>query len=345
MNNESIVDVGTRLILRLALIVVGVYFLYLVRDVVLVVFLSVLTSSALSPVITMLTKKRIPRTGAVIITYIGLLTLFVAFIGFFIPVFVSEIRDFAENWTVYSDHLSVFLSGAEQYTKTFGLTFNKASLLQNAGGSVAGGFSGIFSTTIGVFSTLVSFLGFFFLSLYFSIEENGIEKFFLAIAPERYHEWSLSLARRIRERVSRWLAAQLFLMFILFVIYYIGLSLLGIPYALAIALFGGLMELIPYIGPVVSAIPALILAFLASPSLGFITLVFYVITHQLEGHVLAPQVMKHSAGLNPVVLIIAVLIGFKLGGSVGVLLAGPTAMVLGVFVEDFLEKKQTNGKQ
>jgi predicted PurR-regulated permease PerM len=129
-------------------------------------------------------------------------------------------------------------------------------------------------------------------------------------------------------------------MAIVFVIYYVGLSLFGVPYALAIALFGGLVEIVPYIGPILAAIPAVLLGLLEAPVVGFSVLAYYTVAHQLESHVIAPQVMKHSAGLSPVVLIVAVLIGLELGGAIGVLLAVPAAMVMGVFVEDFMEKKK-----
>jgi hypothetical protein len=114
--------------------------------------------------------------------------------------------------------------------------------------------------------------------------------------------------------VSQWLFGQALLMLIAFVMYYIGLSILGVPYALAIAFFGGLMEILPYIGPILAAIPAVLVGLLVSPVLGVSALIFYIIAHQAEAHIVAPQVMKHSAGLNPVALIVAILIGLELGG-------------------------------
>ncbi len=100
------------------------------------------------------------------------------------------------------------------------------------------------------------------------------------------------------------------------------------------------MEIIPYIGPVLAAVPAIIIGLLYSPGLGLAALIFYLIAHQVEAHIIAPQVMKRSANLNPVVLIIAILVGIELGGPLGVVLAVPLTMVLSVFVEDIFEKKQ-----
>ena len=116
------------------------------------------------------------------------------------------------------------------------------------------------------------------------------------------------------------------------------------PYALAIAFFGGLMEILPYIGPILAAIPAILIGLLVSPVLGVSAFIFYVIAHQIEAHIVAPQVMKHSAGLNPVALIVAILIGAELAGPLGIILSVPITMMLSVFVEDFFSRRPSAEK-
>ncbi len=342
MDTDRIVEIGTRIIFRIALLVVGAYFLYLLRDIVLLVLLSVLTAAALYPVIARLERWKFSRTGAVISVYLGFLALIVAMVAVFVPLFVSEVKNFATSWPIYNQKLSGILSAFEAYFQSFGVDFGRDQFFAEIESGITHSAGNIVATTVGIFSGFVHFLGYFFLSLYLSLEENGIEKFFLALTPDQYHARAAEFAGKIRTRVSRWLGAQLLLMAIVFVIYYAGLSLFGVPYALAIALFGGLVEIIPYIGPILAAIPAVLLGLFEAPVVGFSVLAYYVVAHQLESHIIAPQVMKHSAGLNPVVLIVAVLIGLELGGAVGVLLAVPAAMILGVFVEDFMEKKQTS---
>jgi predicted PurR-regulated permease PerM len=340
MNSETVVEIGTRLILRVALIATGAYFLYLLRDIVLLVLLAVLTAAAFYPLIARLDRWKFSRTGAVVVVYLGFLALIVAMVAVFIPLFISEVKNFSNAWPMYGEKLSGILSALEAYFRSFGVEFSRDQFFSEIEAGLSQGAGNIVATTVGIFSGLIHFLGYFFLALYLSLEENGIEKFFLALAPEQYHARAAEFAGKIRVRVSRWLGAQLLLMAIVFVIYYIGLSLFGVPYALAIALFGGLVEIVPYIGPILAAIPAVLLGLLEAPVVGFSVLAYYVVAHQLESHIIAPQVMKHSAGLNPVVLIVAVLIGLELGGAIGVLLAVPIAMIAGVFVEDFMEKRQ-----
>ncbi len=333
------VDAGTKLLIRAALIVAIIYLLYLVRSVVLLVLLSVLTSAALVPAIAKLQRLKLSRTAAVIIIYMFLFSAVVTLIAVLLPIFFSETKEFLRHWPDYANRLDSFLGGLAAYLASIGIDFSKDQFIQNIENIISSGLTNIFSTTIGLFQGFIHVIGFFFLALYLSLEEQGIEKFFLLLTPKQYHTQALSIASRMQGKVSQWLFGQMILMLIAFVMYYIGLSLLGIPYALAIAFFGGLMEVLPYIGPVLAAVPAIIIGLLVSPVLGFSALVFYVIAHQVEAHIVAPQVMKHSAGLNPVVLIFAILIGLELGGVLGIILSVPTAMVLSVFVDDILVRR------
>ncbi|MBP7811252.1 MAG: AI-2E family transporter [Candidatus Moranbacteria bacterium] len=340
MTSNEKVDVGTRLLLRAALLAGGIYLLFLLRDVVMVVLFAVLTAAALTPAVNKLREWGLSRTAAVILSYTVLLFGGVALIGVCIPVLFIEIKEFLVNWPRYAEQLGVFLSGFDAYAHNLGFSVDRQALSATFEGSVAEWFGGFFSTTLNLFQGFIHAIGFFFLALYLSLEEKGIEKFFLMLTPDEYHTHALSLASRMQGKVSQWLFGQALLMLIAFVIYYIGLLIIGVPYALAIAFFGGLMEIIPYIGPVLAAIPAIIIGLLYSPGLGLAALIFYLIAHQVEAHIIAPQVMKRSANLNPVVLIIAILVGIELGGPLGVILAVPMTMVLSVFVEDIFEKRQ-----
>lgn len=340
MTSNEKVDVGTRLLVRAVLLIGGMYLLYLLQDVVIVVLFAVLTAAALTPAINKLREWGLSRTVAVILVYAILFSGGVALVGICIPVLFVEIKEFLSHWPQYTEQLGTLFSGFDTYTQTVGLPLDRQALFMNMERSVSTWFGGLFSTTLNLFQGFIHAIGFFFLAVYLSLEEKGIEKFFLMLTPDEYHAHALSLASRMQGKVSQWLFGQVLLMLIAFVIYYIGLLIIGVPYALAIAFFGGLMEIIPYIGPVLAAIPAIIIGLLYSPGLGLAALIFYLIAHQVEAHIIAPQVMKRSANLNPVALIIAILVGIELGGPLGVILAVPMTMVLSVFVEDIFEKRQ-----
>lgn len=337
MTDERVV-VGMKIALRLTLALVGIYFLYLIRNVVLLVFLAILTSVALSPAIAKLQKK-FSRTVSVILVYAILFFGGMTLLLMLLPLFFSEVKEFLVRWPEYATRLDTFMSSMETYLGSFGVNFQKEQFSQNIASNIAGWLSNILSTTVSLFQGFIHFIGFFFLALYLSLEEKGIENFFLLLTPKEYHSQAQSVVSRMQGKVSQWLFGQMLLMLIAFAMYYIGLQILGVPYALAIAFFGGVMEMLPYIGPVIAAIPAIVVGLLVSPVLGISALIFYVIAHQAEAHIIAPQVMKHSAGLNPVALILAVLVGAELAGPVGIILSVPITMMLSVFVDDILMKR------
>jgi predicted PurR-regulated permease PerM len=115
---------------------------------------------------------------------------------------------------------------------------------------------------------------------------------------------------------------------------YIGLLILGVPYALLLGLIAGLLEIIPYAGPILSSVPILIIAFSVSPIKGFASLVLIIAIQQIENNILVPKIMQKATGLNPIISIVAMLVGVKFGGLVGALLAIPVATMLSVAVEE-----------
>jgi predicted PurR-regulated permease PerM len=112
------------------------------------------------------------------------------------------------------------------------------------------------------------------------------------------------------------------------------------PYALSLAIFAGLMEIVPYVGPIVSAIPAVILGLTISPMTGLMVLILVFAVQQFENHVIVPQIMKKALGLDPIAIILALLIGLKLGGVLGAILAIPIATAIGVVIEDLMKKPE-----
>lgn len=329
------VEAGTKIFVRALLIVLALWFLYAIRDILAVVFLALVTVAALNPAIVRLQRLGLHRAVAVVLTYLSLIALFVLLFSFLIPPLVAQTSDFFENFNRSAER---FLQW-EQSLRLPGNSSTEQTIVNNLHESLMGSFDGLFSTTLGIFSGIVSFIVFFFLALYMSLEERGIEKFLTSIIPERFHEYTLSLVKRVQRKIGQWLFGQLLSMFLIFIVYWIGLSLLGVPYALTLALFGGLLEIVPYVGPIIASIPALLLAFFTSPILGLAVAVFYTVAHQIESHVITPQIMRRAVGINPVAVILALLIGAKLGGVLGLILAVPAATVISVFVKDYLKKR------
>jgi predicted PurR-regulated permease PerM len=336
MTTDQQVEVGTKLLVRAVLMFLGLVLLFMIRDIIILTFLAIIVSSSLSPIIKWLHQKKLHRASAVVLVYLFVLVTMGLLVALIIPPFVNQIGDFASSFPNYLNKLSQLV----WYFDTHYFAFDQAAFLKNVQSSFTGSFSGIFSKTVGFFSGLISFIVFFFLSLYMSLEEDGIEKFLVSVTPVQYKKYVTTLAKRTQTKISHWLLGQLVLMITVFLMYFIGLSLLGVPYALLLAILGGALEIIPYVGPIIAAIPAVLMGALISPVLGLSTLIFYTVAHQIESHVITPQVMKRAIGVNPVAIILSLLIGAKMGGLLGIILAVPAAAVIGIFVEDFLEKRK-----
>ncbi|MBU4332000.1 AI-2E family transporter, partial [Patescibacteria group bacterium] len=144
----------------------------------------------------------------------------------------------------------------------------------------------------------------------------------------------------MQKKIGSWLRGQVILMIIIGILSYIGLLILGVRYALLLALFAGLMEIIPYIGPIFGAVPAVFIALTQSPIKGLLVIVLYLIIQQLENNLIVPKIMKRAVGLNPIVVILVILIGGKIAGIVGALIAVPVATAFSVMLKDFLDLRK-----
>lgn len=330
-------SISTGTIVRVVAVMLSLWFLFLIRDIVALFFLSVILTATLDPAIDWFAKKKVSRSVAVIIVYILMLAVLGVLISFIIPPLVSQFQDFIKNVPNFSERLTQTFSGIESYANSYGIQFNSHEFLQNIFSGLFQSSGQIFSTTINVLSFFISVLVILALTFYMSVKEDGMNKFIVSITPAARKDYVVSLADRIKGKIGKWFAGQVFLMLIIFVLDFVALSAFRIPYALILALLAGLLEIVPYLGPIISATLAAMVGFLISPITGLIILGVLTVIQQLESHVIVPQVMKKAVGLNPVVVILSLLIGAQLGGTLGAVLAVPIATSIGVFVDDLVE--------
>ncbi|KKR21361.1 MAG: hypothetical protein UT50_C0009G0020 [Candidatus Moranbacteria bacterium GW2011_GWA2_39_41] len=333
-------DIFMGVVLRTALLGAGIWFLYLIREIVLLVFVAILIVAAINPLVGWMQKKGIPRTAGVFLVYVIVILMIGLSVSFLIPPLVSQFNDFSQKApTIVQKTLDAF-GAAQNFFQEHNISLGQQDADISAGNQVSSLPSTIFSGTVGLVSGAISTLIVFVMAFYMTVNEDGIKKFIVSITPGKHKEYAASATQRIEEKIGKWTQGQFFLMFFIFILDFIWLSILGVPYALALALFAGLMEIIPYIGPIVSAIPGVILASLISPLTGFIALLLYFLTQQFENHVIVPQVMKKAVGLNPIAVMVALLIGLKLGGVMGAILAIPLATAISIFITDFMKKHE-----
>jgi predicted PurR-regulated permease PerM len=332
MRMHKTVSVSPSILWWAAGIVLGVWFLYTIRDVVLLFFLSFLFAAAMEPPIRRLVKKGCSRALAATLIFVAFIIVVSGLFSFLVPTIIQETRGFVRDLPVYSQEI---FGSADFFKET-----SQQFLVWFEGDWTFGIPDRLFSTTLGAFGVLISGVAVISMAFYLSLYERGMEKLLRNIVPEKYQSFVLSRSRKVYDNIGRWVFGQFILMILVFGAYYALLFSLGVPNAFVLALLGGLLEIIPFFGPIASAVPAIILAFLVSPWTAVAVLIGYIVIQQVENHILVPQIMKRAVGVNPIVVILSLFIGAKIAGIIGMILAVPFAMGILVFLKGVKDEKQ-----
>lgn len=333
MENRVKFEISTSAIIKIILAVFVIWFLYAIRDIVVLFFIVLVIVAALGPLVNRMTKY-IPRLLAVIILSILFLGILAAIGYLIIPPVVHQLQLLAINLPEILSRLGPLYQSVQNY-----ITNYQESLL-NVSSQLGQVTTNVYSTTIGFVSGLVAFFTILVLSFYMLLEQESLKSFLHQTVPIEHKEKFFDIARKIGGKMGAWLRGQLALMFIIGVLDGIALGVLGIPYALTLAVFGGLTEVIPYIGPWLGLIPAFFVALTISPLTALIVLIAYIVIQQIEAQFLAPKIMGKAVGLSPVIIILALLIGAKLMGILGVLIAVPVAAAIAVLIGEAPEIKK-----
>jgi len=325
------------------LLLLLVALLYFLRDLVLIVITAVVIASAIEPATKWFVKYRIPRVVAVLIVYLTFFALLLAFFYFFLPSILVETLNFLAILPSYMQSIdalnpfqdSVFLGTqgiAEQ------ISFSKAFE------SLQGVFSNVsksFVETINfVFGGVLSFVLIIVFSFYFAVQETGIDDFLRVVTPARHQKYVVNLWRRSQVKIGLWMQGQLMLAVIVGMLVYLGLTILGVKHALLLALIAAIFELIPVFGPILAAIPAIAVGFVdGGVTVGLLVIGLYIIIQQFENHLIYPLVVTKVVGVPPLLVILALLVGAKLAGFLGIILSVPFAAVLQELVSDIQKEK------
>ncbi|MFH1671637.1 MAG: AI-2E family transporter [Candidatus Portnoybacteria bacterium] len=330
-NSSQSFNISTSTIFRVILISLGFVFLYLIRDILLIIFISVIIAAAISGPVGWLQRRRVPRLLGVIFIYLVIFLFLALIVALVFPLLAEQIKQLTSSFPGLIEKIG---SSFDKFLVEYQSQGNLQSLLNEASGKLSEATSSIFGTIINLFGGIFSAGIILVISFYLTVQEKGLKKFFISVTPNEHQSYVSDLIDRIEAKIGGWLRGQLVLMLIIGILTYIGLSLLGVKYALTLALIAGLFEIIPYIGPIVSALPAAILAFIQAPLLALLVVILYIVIQQLENYVFYPQVMKKAVGLNPILIIIVMLIGAKLVGILGIILAVPLTAGISEFFKD-----------
>jgi len=337
-DSKTIIEISPKTIFWVLGIGVLAVLVYMVGDIIAVLIFAIIIASALEPILRYAQSKKIPRLLSLIVIYLLFFIFFAALIYIFLPLVLDQLRDFSQNYPTYFGRIE---EAAGVITFLPGLSGNIHELLSQLTEQIPS-FTSLISYASSIFGGVLSFVVVLVVSFYLSISRNALDNFLRAILPPQFEVYAHSLWVRAQYKMGRWLQAQILLSFIMALITGLGLWILGVKYAFLVAVIAGVLEIVPYVGPIVAGGLATLLALSQSATLGLCTLVFFVAAQQLEGHILVPLLIKKLVGLNPVAVILAMLIGAKLGGILGILLAVPIAAVIDEFCDDLAKRKSTS---
>ena len=333
-------SITTGTLVRFILLLLGVVFLFAIRDVLAIILISIVIASAVDPIVRWLYRYKIPRVISVITIYLVSIVGFLVVIGFLIQPLLSDVNSFAQDLPGVAR--SALLSIEERFPVVSfgGVTEMVEGAFGNFDSVVSSGLDRLSNTASSVFSGVFS-LGFILvISFYLAVQDDGVGNALRIITPKEYEDYVVGLWIRTQRKIGRWLQGQLVLGLIVGILVFIALWFLGVKHALILALLAAIFELIPYFGPILASIPAIAAATLQSPFLGVIVLVVFVVVQQLENHLIYPLVVRKTVGVPPLLAIIALLIGGKLGGFMGFIIAVPLAVVLVEFLNDVADRKR-----
>ncbi|MBT4209767.1 MAG: AI-2E family transporter [Candidatus Komeilibacteria bacterium] len=337
--SKQFISITTGTILRTILVLLFLGFLFLIKEVLALLFVAVILSSAFDPLIDWLQRFKIPRA----LSIIGVYTVVLSFVGWAIYLLsgplTEQVLEMSKAFPDFYNKINQNLGQAIDLNNLFSQEALSASFTDITK-SVGQATTGIFNVLSSVFGGMISFFMVLVITFYLTVEENAIKHFISSITPAKHKTHVSKLITTMQHRMGYWLRGQLLLSLIVFIMVYIGLLALGIKYALILALIAGIFEIVPFIGPWIAAIPGVFFAFSHSPSKALMVAIMYFVVQQLENNLMVPKIMGKSTGLNPLVVLIAIMTGARLGGIVGALLAVPVALAIAVYVESLMDNKK-----
>lgn len=328
-------------VLCTAVAVVLMWALYLIRSQVLLLYVSALFATGLAPLVRMIErrrillagKRRIPRGAAILAIYGTVIGLLAALGAAVVPPLVDQGR---QLWTDLPSRLETLqLKLVEWGIMPAGTSF--AELLKQA--PVSGSTDAVTTVLVAIWSIVGGVFGIvtiLLLTFYLLVDSENLLNVFVRLFPKAKRRQVSNVAELMATKISAWLGGQILLGFIIGVISAIGLALLGVPYFFVLAVIAGVGEMIPMVGPLLAAVPAVAVAFTVSPSLGVGVALFCWGVQLVENNFLVPKVMSQQVGLSAITVIVALIIGSSLLGLAGALLAVPTAAIIQVLFEELV---------
>jgi predicted PurR-regulated permease PerM len=301
-----------QVVLTFFLIISG-WFIYETRGIWASFFLSYILMAALLPFVHTLRKWKFPRIVSVLIPFFTVLLIIILLIVPLVPFSIAQTQALFEGLPKYINQL----------IRAMGLHFNSSDLQNYFTSEIGNLGQNAVSVTSQVFGKIFTLFSVLILSFYLLFYHDKFQEWVRDFFPKRHREKVAATFNQVDEKLGAWMRGQLVLSLFIGTISWVVLSLLNVPYALPLSLLAGMLEVLPTIGPILSAVPATIIALTISPTLAIGVMIAYFCIQLFENHVLVPNVMQRAVGLNPILVILGITIGGSIMGIAGALLSIP----------------------
>lgn len=321
------VEISYKTIIFTILFLLTLVLLWQLRAIVILLFISFVFMEALNPAVVRLEKMKIPRPLGILILYIIILTVISFAVAGISPILVEQTTGLIKTLPETIKNIKIFGANAIDISSQF-------KILENIPGNIA-------KTAVSLVTNIISAFVIFFITFYLLLEKKNFPKYGLNFFGEKGRTKFLKIVDSLESRLGHWVNAEFFLMSIIGVLSYLGYLLLGLNYAVPLAIFAGLLEAVPTIGPTVATILAAIVGFTISPLTGLLTIIWGIIVQQLENNIIVPKIMKQSVGFNPLVTILLIAAGAKLAGVLGAVLAIPLYLTIETIIKVLTDKSNS----
>jgi len=306
---------------------------FLTLDVLLAIFLALVISAGLDAPVSWLERRGLPRILGTLGIFLLAILVVAILVYTIVPLALTEFTQLLLGAKEFTTPLFGFFKTSDVITKIEGNLSQLTDALLAGSASFVGLAADFFGGVFLVISTLV-------LAFYLTVGRDGVEKFLMAVVPADYEDYVLDVYERTRHKIGRWLKGQMILSLGVGTGVFFGLLLLGVKYPLLLAVLSAIFEIVPFVGPIFSGATAVLVALSTSLILGFYTFILFIFIQQVENNLFVPAVMKFTTSLNPAVVLISILLGGKLFGFVGLIIAVPLAVLIQEIVDDWVQTKR-----
>ena len=318
------IEISHRTIIFTVLFLFLCWFLYQIQNVIMGLFIALVLVGVLNPTVEKLERWHMPRWLAALLLYLLVIALFIVILAGLIPPLLSQISELAISLPFLNHPVHILGVDASQIVREK-LNQEATNLSTN-----------LIKLTISILTNIINILGILVISFYLLLEHKRLDRYLFSFFGEKGVARGQQIISKLEQRLGGWIRAELLLMFIVGSLSYLGFLALNLRFALALGILAGLLEIIPNIGPIMAAVPAILFGLVISPLTALVVAAWCFLVQQLENNLIVPRVMNKVTGVNPVITLLVLAIGVTLFGVVGMIIAVPSYLILETLLLEWL---------